>query len=691
MNNHIKILARETYTSGIVLLLILGLVVPMCMAVIFFAKSFYNSLSPISLLAIFLAAAIMTGVFFLLRWKPNNYQLIIVLSALIAIVILGRIFFAFSFDQEYYSDFRKMWNFACRISESGNWIPPDRPQTERPLPVFVPLTFLFGCSDTVFKIFNICAITIASILIALIAKDLIGKSAAVASFVLLSFVPESYFFSLIPSHDVPGLLFISIYIFVVHLLLHRNCNISLRKIIFYGGTLGLLGLMLHIQRGLFYPLYIAVALYLPLVIFKNKKLQTHRVIIFFILTVLVIPLMTVSSVTNSLESKRILYDRDKPNSIYSVPSIYRFGTSMTSGTGSSGITFYNRYARGQQLETNRYYAKAFLYTDIYREFKRRPSHYINKLKRLTGFGTQDNFYYSRLKGVSRDDQIKLRRKFRLINKVFWHVLSIVSLISIVYLIIKRSKSDVHVGVFLPTIFGAIVIFAIGLIGENQPRYVSFLPWMIVLPIMAMMKNFAEPKKSVSSLFHDKFFSCMSWVLLFMVLFFILKFARFYISKSEYLLVNMSKPHIECVGISKEMCIKARIFPKTSDARRHSNLTIYHPTNIVKGNSVKASYELPSLSKKSHALLSFYVQTPYKRIDKKVGFFDINILVDGILQKKFNLSDNDKFHYNEIKIEGTGKPIYLTFEIVSNFDSGSALTWTQASTANFRFLSLRTNE
>src|SRR5690606_24024610 len=148
----------------------------------------------------------------------------------------------------------------------------------------------------------------------------------------------------IPTHDVPGLLFLLLYLYILHLLLHKRQSVSRKHILVFALVMGLTGLMLHVQRGIFYPLWVATALYFPVFFYAYRERigMRHAGALFF--SCLLAPVLIVFLTTAVLQSKGILYDRDNPNSPYSVGGAYSLFHTMVDGSFSSGSAFVGRYS-----------------------------------------------------------------------------------------------------------------------------------------------------------------------------------------------------------------------------------------------------------------------------------------------------------------------------------------------------------
>lgn len=688
IKDYLRTLTKDTYNSSIFLLILLGVIVSFLVSSLYFSSQIYAGLERIILSLLLIIAFCILLVKYIYSINISDKSWLTILLVLIGSSVLARLIFAFSFEQEYYSDFRTMWNYACRVGSEGVWIPPDRPQTERPLPIFVPLTYLFGCGEWVFKCFNVFALTVQNTLIALIIKKIVSSPASILAFLLLSLQPESYFASLIPTHDIPGSLLLVLYISLFFLIFSSNFKISTGNLIGLAFILGIVGLLLHIQRGIFLPLWLTTAIFSAFMLFRMPWCDQQKRLLFAMTICVITPILFVMTSTKVLTVHSILYDKDNPASIYSVWGEYGFRHSMVDGSFSNARHFYDNYAKGNDYTDNRYYSRAFFFTDLYRDWQKRPMNWLERIKRVTKFSTQGGFYYGRLQGIDEAELKRLRQSFSGINVIFNFFFTYLVLgTTLALLISKKVRKNVHPFIFFPIIFVGLGIFAIGLIGETQPRYLFFVPALMAIPVFAILDAIFKP--SMTSLNNDMLNLRMKGLVslcICIVLAFI--FFRTYIEKSPYLLADMSKPMIECAGISEDKCPKARIFTDAQrDVRVHSNLTLQHPVTLNKGDAIRAIYKLQPIDPGEQKLVSLYVQTPYKRGDGRTGFFDKNIYANGVLRKTLHLSDTDAFQLVKFEVKGNGEPLEIILESVSNVDYKAA-SWIRASTVNFRFLAIR---
>ena len=99
------------------------------------------------------------------------------------------------------SDFRTQWETAIDYVNWGVQVP-DRPQTQRALPFYYPLVWLFGSSSTVYLAANVVLTSSTYLMSVWIARRYFGWAAAAKTAVMLLFGFEVLFAIKFPSHDV---------------------------------------------------------------------------------------------------------------------------------------------------------------------------------------------------------------------------------------------------------------------------------------------------------------------------------------------------------------------------------------------------------------------------------------------------------------------------------------------------------
>jgi hypothetical protein len=125
------------------------------------------------------------------------------LLACFSLFVVGQVLLCSNHVAEPFSDFRRQWLTAVEYAENGLGIP-DRPQTQRAIPLYYPLVLLFGPSPTVYVVANVVMSSLTFLMTTWVARRHFGWSAAAKTSFLLLFAFEVYFANTIPTHEVPG-------------------------------------------------------------------------------------------------------------------------------------------------------------------------------------------------------------------------------------------------------------------------------------------------------------------------------------------------------------------------------------------------------------------------------------------------------------------------------------------------------
>ena len=265
---------KSVFIAGIVLTVLLGGLVPS-----FYVYQVVPSLK-VEIFFILLIAIVF--VFFLSKTVTDkNYAPI--LLCLAAITWVFRYLFVFFYDQDFYSDFRTMWNYALNVARDG-WLPPGSLQQERATTYLFPLVYLFGTSTSVFKIFNITVITLQNLMCASMARKWHSSLAGLLCFLILSFVPEFYFASLIPSQDISGSFYAVTCLFIFSFLIELNLRIQIILFILLFFYLTFFGLLTEVNRGIFVIPWLTFLMLTFYFLLKNKENSSRlKFLVFFFL------------------------------------------------------------------------------------------------------------------------------------------------------------------------------------------------------------------------------------------------------------------------------------------------------------------------------------------------------------------------------------------------------------------------
>lgn len=675
------------FAIGTVIVVILGLLLPFISSVSSFSNSLFNVFKEEFYFTITLFGTVYLLIKLISQSKISERGFLLSLTAITAVSFLARFIFALNYDQTLVSDFNTMWNRAIDIVENG-WSSPYSPQTERPIAVFFPLVATFGSSAMVFKSFNVVAVTIQNILIALLCKKWFSNNAGIMAIFFLSLIPEFYFASLIPTHDIPGSLFLVIYIFVqFHFLDNYNLSGSFRK---YALILLLCvsGLILEIQRNLFFLVCLSSLVYLFIELLLRFKESKGEIKLRQYIVVIIVPFVFVSLSKNLLIDNKILYDRNSESVIYNTFSSFCNTHSFSQGSYAACREFYNNYARDLEIEDVKHYTKAIMLSDIFYNHRERVENYLHRVNRLTQLGTQAGFYYGRLKNIDKREQIRINRLFSEINNVFVAVFSLIMVFALMsYVVSQKAKAESHVKFLFPVLLTGFSILIFGLMSENQPRYLFFCwPMWAILLVSFFHK---DSERGINTL---KFFIIdrTSLIVFGIIVSLVVLIFSVSMKNSDYKLVDMSTPtKISCTQHFDQSLCQNNIIQVDNDFsdKYYSTLRLQHTEGLYKNGAVKALYRVLVNDDYPHRV-SLYVQSPYVRTGGNIGYFDVNIYVNGELRKTLHIAKTDENVFVSIDdVVPLNQTIDIEFEVRSNVNTKTA-SWRRASLVNFRFVSIR---
>lgn len=126
------------------------------------------------------------------------------LVVLLGFAFVARLVFAFAVENQFYSDFRTMWDFAVSVvQEEHPAIATSIPEV-RTLPYLLPVTWLAGGSSLGYQIANAIAGVVSALLVYGWASNIAGQRAGILALSLIVLAPEPWFATEIPTTTFPG-------------------------------------------------------------------------------------------------------------------------------------------------------------------------------------------------------------------------------------------------------------------------------------------------------------------------------------------------------------------------------------------------------------------------------------------------------------------------------------------------------
>ena len=632
--------------------------------------------------------------------KINTNNFLFILSFLACVSFILRYHFAFSYEQILYSDFKTMWLHAQKVVSKG-WIKPWSLQVERPLASLIPLVALFGKSTSVFKIFNITALTLQNMMCASLSKKWFSPLAGILCFLVLSFIPESYYASLIPSHDISGSFYLVLYLWLFNLSLEYltdKKNILFCSIFF---ILTFVGLLLEIQRNIFIVAFLSCFSYSLLIYFNTAKSHFYK----WLIIAQIVQYISFIFLSTLLSSSGILFKREGGSSF---GRGFNHGHTFSNGHFSHGRYFWSKYAkplgsnpRGKSFVISNhmdlaYYSNAIRGSDLYYNYKERPENYLLRLKRLTKIG-QVLFYYSRLKDHTKDKQKKLNIFFKDINNYFNRIYSFLLLLGLsLFFLCLFFKARINQGIYLTILCFGIFIVAIGVTGENQPRYL-FVCWPLwtitIIGILDYFFSFTTGEK-IKKKPSDIILKVSRAGLLSFLVLTVIAITSFFVlfSKSDYKLIDMRTfSNLSCSeNISYQDCQKKRLkFKKKTLEKPYAMLKLDPCLYNEKASYLKISKTLKTKKDKNYEI-SFFANLQNGDNLKK-GAINFLVYINNKQMEKIDLAHLKKNRYFKIPLpKYSGSLAELSFVLMSTKDNSLSHKNTRKAHLNIEFLSIREN-
>lgn len=622
--------------------------------------------------------------------KITRNQTLIVISVLAVISLVARFYFVLSFEQNYYSDFRTYWNIASDMVENGIK-PATNVYIQRALAFNYPLIYVFGNADIVFKISNVILITTSGIIASFIAGRWISYIAAIVVFAMISVFPETYYASLIPTHDIPGSFYLMISFLIAFFALEKVYNRQYIFTIILVFILAVFLIPLQMQRGL-YQIFIAT-FGLSLLLYSAyifKKIYNFRdfaeKIIYPIILVVVLPYLAYNLSYNILLKDNLLQSK-------SDRSVIRWNT-LNKGSYSSQIKNLERnylYALPDDKKKRSEFRKSLFLSDLYYDLSKRPGNFILRSARLYDLSSQLYFYMGRLQGIEKKESKEITNKARSVNKNFYSIFLLFLLITSLYVVFR--KKEFNLVSLTPLIFMSAAGFGLSTIGENQPRYLfmGYFLWPIFISSIFygwFNSRTVEQERWNKANVRFGIYSIISILSIIIVSTAVYVAFSWKFKSNNLRMINLGTfNNISCSkSIDNTDCIhNLTDFNETIMDRKWALLKMKFSSALEKDHFIEVK-KTQSVDQNKKYALGVFVQQPYKREDGRKGFFDIVISandqqiilhLEDTLEQKYILLEN---------IKPVNGKIAISFKIISNIDYKSA-SWQNASLTNFRFARL----
>jgi len=546
-----------------------------------------------------------------------------------AMSFIIRLYYVTSFDQEYYSDFRTYWDMASSMVDNGIQ-PVTNIYIQRALAYNYVIIYLFGNADIVFKISNVILITLTSLLSSYIAYLWISPLAGIFVSLLLITFPETYYASLVPSHDITGTFFLIVSLFIAYLTYYKVVHLQYKFAIVLTCCLSVCLILLEMQRGLSLLFLLCCGISLVLYYMFNNGGNKQFIIKPLIVSLLIlafIPFLFYKSANMILNGKVFI---DKTNlELQNVRQLIRYNTfndgSYSSQIGHLERQYLNNMPKDIQLK--RSFMTSLYLSDLYYDPFERPANYILRSLRLYSLSSQMGFYIGKLTGMTKD---QIRQQLSIataINSSYYSLFLIMLICSSVYFLFFRVRY--RFVALNSVVFMSTLSICLATIGENQPRYmfVGYYVWPLFIGSVFSdgFRWNTQPCNKPIVIYRK---ACWhTYISIFvMVVFVIIAYIGFrcIYSYNPNKLIDMSSyVSVQCdETINTNTCGQGLIpFQRTLTDRQFSLLRMWVPTWPVSGQFIKTEYSF-HVRDTSKYNFSVFVENPYVREDGRTGFFDI---------------------------------------------------------------------
>jgi len=705
---HLKRPMRYTFENlmhaSIGLLILLGLTIPMFRGMSWFASRFIEDLT--SRRSFFITSintlyVILIGVLFILIARKSVFKGMSTKAFILLAIFVGlclKLTYVLLMDVKLVSDFESMWKIVTETITTGWPENINHVHQQRVLLFYVPLARLFGNSPLVYKIGNVLVLMLSSLMIFSLARRWFGENAARASLFLILLVPETFFSSCIPTHDIPGAFFFLCSLWMLDTLLLSVDKKSWISCLITGLFLGISVEFLEIQRSTSPVFWLAVLMFIAyrasqtqgISLRDTPKKSSHFLNkrVYLILLFVFFSFLASKGVHVLLESNGlILSDKKKSND-----TIFRFVSGSDSfGTGEDAYQWesYSSYSKNGNTYNSSIAVNKLLSDTYYNSFDRIPN-YLKRAKKLYQLGTQANYYYSgsiqlpssRLKGKKIGDFLT---NHNMVFVLFFEMAFILS--SILMLITNRINPRAFPSLLtLSFLSGALLIS-----GESQPRYMY--PIWFIAPMLVAAQLGARPDLQANLSqrgIKENLFILIRGALIFLALACFLfsavhVFAHF--SERRYLdMTEWTPPRTNYhVDKAKKYFRKIQSIYK---GQRRFRLTLGHARVPENGDRVSASHTY-QVNDDAPRKFRVAVYPPYRapHLSHAAETFSVLILINDRVAERFPLRTTKYARWFEIEnIIPEDRKVKIEFVMETNLDAPDD-SWQKLSLANFEFAQL----
>lgn len=362
-------------------------------------------------------------------------------------------------------DFRQIWEFAMRFAADPRHVRPDMVEELRGVPYLAPLARLGGGNPLVVQVTNCVVVALTSLMAFRLASRHLGETPAALGVILAGLAFEPTMASELLTHDIPGALGLLAALLMFDSLDRRTTAAwGGWPVLGLGGLLGLVLLVLNIQRGLA-PFVLAAAFVVAVRPDLVNWLRRS-------LLMVVIP-GTVLSLAGRVLDRGLGIDAAGLLERHRWYWMGAYANTATSGTFKDLAPLWPVYER-MGTEEIRDQALSLAASDLADRAVARPLNYLGRVTLLHRLGSQLYLYQPPEDSIPAPAR-QASRSLIAGTQVFMLAAVLVGLTRLL-----RRPNRLYE---FPLVSLAVLIASLGLLGEAQPRYL-FPYWFLLTPVAA---------------------------------------------------------------------------------------------------------------------------------------------------------------------------------------------------------------
>jgi hypothetical protein len=420
--------------------------------------------------------AIVAGVSLGTLWAVNAARAAWPFYVLVFVFFVARIVWYLALTPDPVVDFLRYWEFAHQFGTGAKDFPAMNVYECRAIPYFLPITYLFGASLTALAVVNSAAVAIVSLVFYRLTARIFAPAVAAACVVFANMAPEMFGASAIPSHDIAGLLYVTLLLVVLDLAWRAIASgpLNAKRIAFLVVASVAAAVLIFLNSLQRYPealVFAVLASWLVLVgaqfMSEKRAKGTRRLAKLGALsaTVGVVVVLTVVLANSAGALRTQCFSEDE-----NLENFISYSHSSTRGSWGYKESGVRPMLRNVDAEARADLLKALVLSDIADDPMGRWNALRLKAGRLFGFGDLGGFYLyqwrdRRAESPVYDSYVSVNRAYDILLN-----LMLVAAPFCLWLAYRGGRVGFSPVAYLPIMMIAVLIFFLLVAGEMQSRY-----------------------------------------------------------------------------------------------------------------------------------------------------------------------------------------------------------------------------